>query len=61
MRTFERLGWSVQRQKGSHAVLKRKGSPMLVIPNTTRDLKTGIQAAILKTSGLELQEIREAL
>jgi predicted RNA binding protein YcfA (HicA-like mRNA interferase family) len=29
---FRRAGWVVARQKGSHAILKRRGKPNLVIP-----------------------------
>ena len=29
---FRRAGWELVRQKGSHAILKKRGKPSLVIP-----------------------------
>jgi len=29
---FRRAGWEVARQRGSHAILKKRGKPNLVIP-----------------------------
>lgn len=29
---FVRAGWQLARQKGSHAILKKRGQPNLVIP-----------------------------
>ncbi len=48
VRTLEKLGFSVVRQRGSHIVL-RKGSSGCVVPNH-HELKTGTLAGYTQTS-----------
>lgn len=54
VRTLEKLGYSVVRQRGSHIIL-RKGSSGCVVPNHS-ELKTGTLAGILKQAGVSAEE-----
>ncbi|MBA3756001.1 MAG: type II toxin-antitoxin system HicA family toxin [Nitrosomonas sp.] len=59
IRAFERLGFSIVRQRGSHIVL-RKGSSGCVVPNH-RELKTGTLSGVLKQAGISPDEFIKAL
>lgn len=58
VKIFERLGYVVMRQSGSHIVL-RKGSSGCVIPNH-KEIKTGTLAGILRQSGVSAEEFLQA-
>jgi predicted RNA binding protein YcfA (HicA-like mRNA interferase family) len=45
-------GWTVDRVKGSHHVMK-KGRQIVVVPNHPGDLKPGTLKSILKQTGLK--------
>lgn len=45
-------GWKVERIKGSHYVLK-KGQQVETIPIHGKDMKKGLENAILKRTGLK--------
>jgi predicted RNA binding protein YcfA (HicA-like mRNA interferase family) len=59
VRTLERLGFVVVRQRGSHVVLRR-GASGCVVPNH-RELKTGTLTGILKQAGVSADEFIAAL
>ena len=59
IKAFERLGFTVVRQRGSHMVL-RKGSSGCVVPNH-RELKTGTLSGVLKQAGISPDEFIRAL
>ncbi|MBK6430545.1 type II toxin-antitoxin system HicA family toxin [Candidatus Amarolinea dominans] len=59
VRTLERLGFVVVRQRGSHLVLRR-GASGCVVPNH-RELKTGTLTGILKQAGVSADEFIAAL
>jgi predicted RNA binding protein YcfA (HicA-like mRNA interferase family) len=59
IRAFERLGFAVVRQRGSHIVLRRAESGC-VVPNH-REIKTGTLAGILKQAGVSSEEFLRAL
>jgi predicted RNA binding protein YcfA (HicA-like mRNA interferase family) len=59
VRAFERLGFAVVRQRGSHIILRRVASGC-VVPNH-RELKTGTLAGILKQAGVSADEFIAAL
>jgi predicted RNA binding protein YcfA (HicA-like mRNA interferase family) len=54
VKIFERLGFVVMRQNGSHIVL-RKGSSGCVIPNH-KEIKVGTLAGILRQAGISADE-----
>jgi predicted RNA binding protein YcfA (HicA-like mRNA interferase family) len=60
VRALQRLGWSVDRQSGSHAVLVKPGRGSLTIPiHKGRTLKEGTARAILKQAGVREDELFE--
>ncbi len=59
VRAFERLGFAVVRQRGSHIILRR-GASGCVVPNH-RELKTGTLVGILKQAGVSADEFIAAL
>lgn len=63
VRALERLGFYVDRQRGSHAVLKRAaahGERGCVIP-MHREIAAGTLRSALKLAGIELEEFLTAL
>ncbi len=57
LRALRRLGWTLERQTGSHAVLVRPGSLPLTVPvHGGRTLKEGTARAILKNAGITEDE-----
>ena len=59
IRTLERLGFIVLRQKGSHIILRR-GPTGCVVPNH-REIKMGTLSGILKQAGVSVEEFIETL
>ncbi|MFZ1852277.1 MAG: type II toxin-antitoxin system HicA family toxin [Nitrosomonas sp.] len=59
IKAFERLGFIIVRQRGSHIVLRR-GSSGCVVPNH-RELKTGTLSGVLKQAGISPDEFIKAL
>ena len=59
VRTLERLGFILLRQKGSHIILRR-GPTGCVVPNH-REIKMGTLSGILKQAGVSVEEFIESL
>jgi predicted RNA binding protein YcfA (HicA-like mRNA interferase family) len=60
VRAFERLGWQVARQRGSHIVLTKPGSPVtLSVPNHPQ-VARGTLRALISKAGLTVQEFLSA-
>jgi predicted RNA binding protein YcfA (HicA-like mRNA interferase family) len=58
VRAFVRLGWTVDRRTGSHAVLTRAGRTPVTVPmHKGRTLKEGTARAILKQAGVTEHEL----
>ncbi len=54
---LERAGWEIKRQRGSHAVLRKVGHPLLVtIPRHRRDVPRGTLRAIITDAGMTVEE-----
>ena len=61
VRAFERAGYEVRRQRGSHIALGKTGSPVtLSVPNH-REVATGTLRALIRKAGLTVDEFRELL
>jgi len=60
-RAFERAGWAFNRQKGSHMILIRAGTPVnLSIPDH-RELDRGLLRGLIRDSGMSVDEFRALL
>lgn len=57
IRALERAGWTVLRQRGSHASLGKEGMPYIItVPLHRRDLPRGTLRGIIKDAGLTPKE-----
>jgi len=58
VRSFERAGWKVRNQTGSHVVLKKEGnSVLLTIPvHKGKPIKKGLLLKQIKLAGLTVEE-----
>ncbi|MBI5375724.1 MAG: type II toxin-antitoxin system HicA family toxin [Candidatus Schekmanbacteria bacterium] len=63
VRAFEKAGWKVRGQKGSHVHLTKEGNPnILSIPvHKGRPLKQGLLLNQIKKAGLTIKEFMELL
>ena len=59
IKVFERMGFIVMRQNGSHIVM-RKGNTGCVIPDH-KEIKTGTLAGILRQAGVSVEEFLDNL
>lgn len=60
VRAFERLGWRVVRQRGSHIVLTKQGAlATLSIPDH-RQIARGTLRALISKAGITVDEFLEA-
>ena len=59
IRAFQRGGWSLVRQKGSHIKLER-GSLTIIVP-AHKPIKRSTLAGILKQAGLAVDEFLDLL
>jgi predicted RNA binding protein YcfA (HicA-like mRNA interferase family) len=60
LRAFARLGWTVARHTGSHAIVTKPGRTPVTIPVHPGTLKLGTAKAILKQAGLTEDDFFEA-
>jgi predicted RNA binding protein YcfA (HicA-like mRNA interferase family) len=58
---FQRAGFRVLRQKGSHVLLYKEGSPLLVLPAHSKPLKIGLLKKELKKAGISVEDFGELL
>jgi predicted RNA binding protein YcfA (HicA-like mRNA interferase family) len=60
-RGFEKVGWVFNRQRGSHMVMIRPGTPVnLSIPDH-RELDRGLLRGLIRDAGLSVEEFVELL
>ena len=60
IRALRRLGWTSERQSGSHVVLTRTGKNPITVPiHRGRTLKEGTARGILKQAGVTEEEFFE--
>lgn len=61
VRVFERLGWQLVRQVGSHMILTRAGSnASLSVPNH-REVARGTLRGLIRAAGLTVEEFVQAI
>jgi len=60
IKALVKAGWSVERQKGSHVVLFKEGTGIVVVP-LHRELDRGTLKAIIRQSGMSVEEFLELL
>jgi predicted RNA binding protein YcfA (HicA-like mRNA interferase family) len=60
IRAFERFGYEVVRQRGSHVRMKCEGRPPITVPQHG-ELKRGLLRKLISDAGLTVEEFRNAL
>ena len=61
VKIFEKLGWKVARQKGSHIILTKKGHiATLSVPNHP-EVARGTLRSLIARAGITVEEFLEAL
>jgi predicted RNA binding protein YcfA (HicA-like mRNA interferase family) len=59
---FQKAGWSVHRQRGSHLIMRKAGSlNLLVIPMHDRDVPKGTLRGIISDADLSVGEFIDLL
>jgi predicted RNA binding protein YcfA (HicA-like mRNA interferase family) len=56
IRAFEKAGWRVARQKGSHVSLVKPGTPVILTVPLHRELDRGLLKALIRKAGLTVEE-----
>ena len=58
VKAFEKTGWKVSRQTGSHVILSRAGYPyILSIPvHKGKPIKQGLMRSLIEKAGLTIEE-----
>jgi len=59
-RAFERLGWEIARQKGSHIILVRTGHIASLSVPDHREVAQGTLRALLRRAGVSPEQFRRA-
>ena len=57
---FERLGYRVARQRGSHIMMVKPGTPTLVVPNRS-PIKQGTLRSLIRLAGMTVEEFCDYL
>jgi predicted RNA binding protein YcfA (HicA-like mRNA interferase family) len=62
IRAFERLGYAVDRQRGSHIILRQESAPhrRLTVPNH-KSIAKGTLRSLIREAGLTVEEFAELL
>ena len=60
-RAFSRLGWTFDRQRGSHMVVTKPGVPANMSVPDHRELDRGLLRGLIRDAGLTVDEFVSAL
>jgi len=60
IKALVKAGWSVERQRGSHVVLYKEGTGIVVVP-LHKELDRGTLRVIIKQSKMDVKEFLELL
>lgn len=62
IKAFERVGFVITRQSGSHIVLVNEATDkQIVIPYHSKDIKKGLLVAQIKRAGMTIEEFKKLL
>ena len=56
VRVFEKLGWQVARQRGSHIILIKEGARATLSVPDHKEVARGTLRALLRAAGLTVEE-----
>jgi predicted RNA binding protein YcfA (HicA-like mRNA interferase family) len=55
-RAFERAGWTFDRQRGSHMILVKAGSPVNLSVPDHKELDRGLLRGLIRDAGMSVDE-----
>ena len=61
VRSFERLGWQVARQRGSHIVLVKDGEIATLSVPDHKEVAKGTLRSLIRTAGITVEEFISAI
>ena len=60
-RAFERAGWALDRQRGSHMILTKRGVSINLSVPDHRELDRGLLRGLIRDAGLTVEELTALL
>ena len=61
VKAFERAGWRVDRQRGSHVVMIKAGSIASLSVPQHRELAPGTLRALIRAAGMTVEQFKDLL
>ena len=61
VRAFERAGWHIKRQRGSHVIMIKAGNNASLSIPQHRELAPGTLRALIRAAGMTVEEFLELL
>jgi predicted RNA binding protein YcfA (HicA-like mRNA interferase family) len=61
VKAFEKAGWTVRRQRGSHVIMLKLGSMVSLSIPQHRELAPGTLRTLIRASGMSVQEFIDLL
>ncbi|MEW8958894.1 MAG: type II toxin-antitoxin system HicA family toxin [Moorella sp. (in: firmicutes)] len=61
IKAFEKAGWRVARQKGSHVSMIKSGTPVILTVPLHSELDRGLLRALIRKAGLTVEEFTSLL
>ena len=61
IRAFEKAGWVVRRQVGSHVTLDKEGEPNILTVPLHREIGRGLLRTLIRRAGMTVVEFREVI
>ena len=56
VRSFEKLGWGIARQRGSHIIMVKEGEIATLSVPDHRELAKGTLRSLIRTAGITVEE-----
>ena len=61
VRVFEKAGWVIDRQRGSHVILIKPGNPASLSVPQHRELAPGTLRSLIRASGMTVTQFADLL
>ena len=61
VRVFEKAGWIIDRQRGSHVILIKPGNPASLSVPQHRELAPGTLRSLIRASGMTVKQFADLL
>lgn len=61
VRAFNKVGWQISRQEGSHIILSKSGTPVILSVPGHREVRRGTLRSLIRQAGLTVEEFKSLL